>query len=72
MGFIGPTGTITVLVWGQGFLRKLFGRGTRGSWLLGKQHWSTDEGVSWGCPEVLEGVEGSSFCFLVEDWFSVD
>ena len=29
--------------------------------MLSKQRWSTDEGVSWGCLEVLEGVEGSSF-----------
>ena len=69
---IGPAGTITVLVWRHGFLRKFVGRGARGSWLLGNQCWSTDEGVSWGCLEVLEGVEGSPFCCLVEDWFSVD
>ena len=71
-GFIGPTGTLTVLVWRHGSLRKFVGRGARGSWLLGNQRWSTDEGVSWGCLEILEGVEGSSFCCLVEDWFSVD
>ena len=40
--------------------------------MLGRQRWFTDEGVSWGCLEVLEGVEGSSFCCSVEVWFSVD
>ena len=40
--------------------------------MLGNQRWSTDEGVSWEYLEVLEGVGGSSFCCIVEDWFSVD